>query len=163
MSSKSALRANEPVEKSARFRDGRAGDTTGTTASTVWHSNRRTQMKIAFTTSGETLDAPLDIRFGRAPKFLVYDTDQNTFDVIDNRQSLNAAQGAGIQAAETVARSGVNSLVTGYCGPKAFRVLSAAGITVYCTEAPTVAAALKAFRAGTLKRTEAADAEAHWA
>jgi predicted Fe-Mo cluster-binding NifX family protein len=114
-------------------------------------------MKIAFTTSGETLDAPLDIRFGRAPKFLVYDTDKNTFEVIDNRQSLNVAQGAGIQAAETVARAGVNSLVTGHCGPKAFSVLSAAGITIYCTGAPTVAAALKEFRAGTLEPAESVD------
>jgi predicted Fe-Mo cluster-binding NifX family protein len=114
-------------------------------------------MKIAFTTSGETLDAPLDVRFGRAPKFLVYDTERNTFEVIDNRQSLNAAQGAGIQAAETVVRAGVDSLVTGHCGPKAFRVLSAAGITIYSTGAPTVAAALKDFRAGTLRPAESED------
>ena len=85
-------------------------------------------MKIAFSTSGETLDSPLDARFGRAPKFLVYDLDSETFEVVDNRQNLNAAQGAGIQSAETVARLGVNILVTGHCGPKAFRVLRAAGI-----------------------------------
>jgi predicted Fe-Mo cluster-binding NifX family protein len=157
MSSKPALQANEPFQESPRFRDGRAGDTTGTASRGVRDSTRRTPMKIAFTTSGETLDAPLDVRFGRAPKFLVYDTDKNTFDVIDNRQSLNAAQGAGIQAAERVARAGVNSLVTGHCGPKAFRVLSAAGIAVYCTEAPTVATALKEFRAGTLKPAESED------
>ena len=60
-------------------------------------------MKIAFTTSGETLDSPLDSRFGRAPKFLVYDLDKNTFVVIDNGQNLNAAGGAGVQAAETIA------------------------------------------------------------
>jgi predicted Fe-Mo cluster-binding NifX family protein len=40
-------------------------------------------------------------------------------------------------------------------------VLTAAGITVYCTGAPTIAAALKAFRAGTLKPAESADAEWH--
>ena len=114
-------------------------------------------MKIAFTTSGETLDAPMDARFGRAPKFLVYDTDKNTFEVIENRQGVQAAQGAGIQAAETVARAGVNSLVTGHCGPKAFRVLSAAGITIYCASAPTVAAALKDFRAGKLAPAESVD------
>ena len=83
--------------------------------------------KIAFSTSGEGLDAPLDTRFGRAPRFLVYDLDTGAFEVIDNRQSLNAAQGAGIQAAETVARSGAKALVTGHCGPKAFRVLRRPG------------------------------------
>lgn len=119
-------------------------------------------MKVAFTTSEEGLDAPLDSRFGRAPRFLVYDMDTNTFAMIDNRQNLNAAQGAGIQAAETVARSGVSCIVTGHCGPKAFRVLSAAGIKVYSTSAATVAAALDLFRAGKLTPAQTADVEGHW-
>ena len=120
-------------------------------------------MKIAFTTSGATLDAPLDSRFGRAPKFLIYDLDRETFEVIDNQQNLNAAQGAGIQSAETVVRLGAKSLVTGHCGPKAFRVLLAAGIKVYTTDATTVAEALKAFRSGTLKAAVSADVDGHWA
>ena len=53
-------------------------------------------MKIVFTTSGSDLNALLDTRFGRAPKFLVYDLDSGKFEVIDNQQNLNAAQGAGI-------------------------------------------------------------------
>ena len=77
-------------------------------------------MKIAFSTSGSDLSAPLDSRFGRAPKFLVYDLDNASFEVIDNQQNLNAAQGAGIQSAEDVARSGAKALVSGHCGPNAF-------------------------------------------
>ena len=118
-------------------------------------------MKVALTTSGNDLDAPLDGRFGRAPKFLIYDLDANTFSVIDNRQNLNAAQGAGIQSAETVARSGAKILVTGHCGPKAFRVLSAAGIKLYRTDAPTVAAALEQYRSGKLTEAKAADVDGH--
>jgi predicted Fe-Mo cluster-binding NifX family protein len=119
-------------------------------------------MKIAFSTSGETLEAPLDGRFGRAAKFILYDLDRDYFEVIDNRQNLDTSQGAGIQSAETIARSGASGLVTGHCGPKAFRVLSAAGIAVYnCGEA-TVADALKAFREGTLKTMDSADVEGHW-
>ena len=119
-------------------------------------------MKVAFTTSGQTLDAPLDSRFGRAPRFIVYDTESDTFKVVDNDQNLNAAQGAGIQSAETVARLGAKSLVTGHCGPKAFRVLLAAGIKVYTTDAPTVAAALEEYRSGKLAETNSADVEGHW-
>jgi predicted Fe-Mo cluster-binding NifX family protein len=119
-------------------------------------------VKIAFTTSGNSLDAPLDSRFGRAPKCLIYDTTQNSYEVIDNEQNLNAAQGAGIQTAETVARAGANCVVTGHCGPKAFRVLTAAGIAVYNTDLPTVAEALKAFQAGTIHPAAAADVEGHW-
>ena len=120
-------------------------------------------MRVAFTTSGDTLDSALDQSFGRAPKFLIYDLDKNSFEVIDNQQNVDAAQGAGIQAAETIARSEAKSLVTGHCGPKAFRVLSAAGIKVYNTDAPTVASALEAFRAGKLQPAESADVGGHWA
>ena len=119
-------------------------------------------MKIALSTSGETLEAPLDSRFGRASKFILYDLERDYFEVIDNRQNLDTSQGAGIQSAETIARSGASGLVTGHCGPKAFRVLSAAGIAVYnCGEA-TVADALKAFREGMLKTMDSADVEGHW-
>ena len=124
--------------------------------------NERKIMKIVFTTSGDSLNSPLDSRFGRAPKFLVYDLDSETFEVIDNQQNLNATQGAGIQSAETVARSGARSLVTGHCGPKAFRVLLAAGIKVYTTDATTVAAALEQYRSGQLTEAKAADVQGHW-
>jgi len=119
-------------------------------------------MKIAFSTTGETMESPLDARFGRAPKFLVYDLDSEAFEVVDNRQNLNAAQGAGIQSAETVARLGVKSIVTGHCGPKAFRVLLAAGIKIYTSDAPTVAAALELYRSGKLIEAKAADVDGHW-
>jgi len=121
------------------------------------------QMKIAFTTSGVDLDAPLDSRFGRAPKFLVYDLEANAFTVIDNEQNMNAVQGAGIQAAEAVSRLGAEAVVTGHCGPKAFRVLSAAGIRVFNTDALTVAAALEQYRAGKITEAKSADVEGHWA
>ncbi len=119
-------------------------------------------MKIAFTTSEADLGAPVDSRFGRAPKFLVYDLEAGAFTVIDNAQNMNAAQGAGIQSAETVVRSGAKALVTGHCGPKAFRVLSAAGVKVYAAEALTVAEALERYREGKLLESLAADVEGHW-
>ena len=119
-------------------------------------------MKIAFTTSGEDLDASLDSRFGRAPKFLIYDLDRRAFEVVDNAQSLNAAQGAGIQAAETVARTGAKCLVTGHCGPKAFRVLAAAGIKIFNCDASTVAGALEQYRSGRLAEAHAPDVAGHW-
>ncbi len=119
-------------------------------------------MKIAFSTQGDELEAALDVRFGRAPKFLIYDLEADTFEVIDNSQNLNAPQGAGIQAAETVARSGASGIVTGHCGPKAFRVLQAAGIQVYNSQAPTVREALESLRAGRLEPADAPDVEGHW-
>jgi predicted Fe-Mo cluster-binding NifX family protein len=119
-------------------------------------------MKIAFSTSGDNPSAPLDSRFGRAPKFLIHDLEAKTFEVIDNAQNLNAAQGAGIQSASTVAQTGVQALVTGHCGPKAFQVLKAAGIKVYNTDAPTIAEALQRFTGGQLTEAKDSDVEGHW-
>ena len=119
-------------------------------------------MKIAITASGNGLASALDPRFGRAQSFLLYDLEQESFTVIDNQQNLSAAQGAGIQAAETIAGQGVEALLTGHCGPKAFRVLQAAGIKVYNTAAATVQEALELFRQNQLKEAESADVAGHW-
>lgn len=119
-------------------------------------------MKIALTSSGETLSSPLEGRFGRAPKIIVFDTDNESIEVKDNRAGVTAAQGAGTQTAEKVVRSGAKSVVTGHCGPKALRVLRAAGIHVFTAESKTVAEALHALQAGQLTALVAADVEGPW-
>jgi predicted Fe-Mo cluster-binding NifX family protein len=120
-------------------------------------------MKIAVTSEGESLEAEVDPRFGRAARFILYDTETREVRSVDNRQSLNAAQGAGIQAAETVSRLGAECLITGHCGPKAFRTLTAAGIRVYTGASGTVAETITAFEQGRLQAAASADVEGHWA
>jgi predicted Fe-Mo cluster-binding NifX family protein len=119
-------------------------------------------MKIAVTAQGATSESPVDSRFGRAKYFIVYDTDQATFSALDNEQNLNAAQGAGIQSAATVVNAGCTALITGHCGPKAFAVLSKAGVAVHTVPGGTVKEAIEAFVQGTLKKIETADVEGHW-
>lgn len=120
-------------------------------------------MKIAFTTTGMDIDAPLDPSFGRARNFLLYDLQTNQFVIVSNAQNLDAAQGAGIQAAQCIAKAGAKALITGHCGPKAFRVLDAAAIAVFNCDAATVAEALASYRAGQLTPAVAANVEGHWA
>ncbi len=119
-------------------------------------------MKLVITTTGQSLDAPMDRRFGRAGGFLVYDLDTETFTVIDNDQNLQAAQGAGIQAAQTVVTSGAQAVITGHCGPKAYRLLCTANVTVYNCEAATVSQALEQYQSGELVPAQSADVEGHW-
>jgi predicted Fe-Mo cluster-binding NifX family protein len=119
-------------------------------------------MKIAISTSGETLESPVDPRFGRAARFILYDAATGQIDVVDNSQSLNAAQGAGIQAAEKISRLGAAWLITGHCGPKAFRTLKAAGIQIVLGVEGTVRQAIDQFKAGRLKPSNAPDVQGHW-
>ena len=59
------------------------------------------------------------------------------------------AQGAGIQTAERVAGAGVDAVLSGYVGPKAFEALQAAGIKV-CQDLDglTVREAVERFKSG---------------
>jgi len=120
-------------------------------------------MKIAITATGQEMSSNVDPRFGRAKFFMVVDIETNEAVAHDNAQNLNAAQGAGIQAGETVARLGVTVVVTGNVGPKAFRILNAAGIKVYLAGAGTVADAIQKFKAGELPEASDANVEGHWA
>jgi predicted Fe-Mo cluster-binding NifX family protein len=105
----------------------------------------------------------LDTRFGRAKYFILADVETGEWVAHDNAQNLGAAQGAGIQAAETVARLGAQAVVSGNVGPKAFRALNAAGIRMYLCDAVKVEDALKKFKAGELKEATGANVEGHWA
>jgi predicted Fe-Mo cluster-binding NifX family protein len=119
-------------------------------------------MRIALTTQGKDLDAQVDARFGRAPNFLVLDTETQHFEVVQNSQSLDLPQGAGIQSAQNVLPHKPDVVLTGNCGPKAFRVLQAAGIKVVVGVKGKIADAIEDYLNG--KYAEAADAnvEGHW-
>jgi len=111
--------------------------------------------KIAITSEGPTLDHRVDPRFGRAGGFVVVDLETMHTQYIDNGQSQAMAQGAGIQAAELVARAGVDCLLTGFVGPKAFQALSAAGIKIgQNLEGMTVREAVERFKNGQVEMAE---------
>jgi predicted Fe-Mo cluster-binding NifX family protein len=119
-------------------------------------------MKIAITANGKDMEAALDPRFGRAANFLMVDSETEEFTVLDNAQNLNAAQGAGIQAAQNVMQAGAEAVITGNCGPKAFRTLGAAKIKVFLSSAATVKEALKEYKDGKLGESSGANVEGHW-
>jgi predicted Fe-Mo cluster-binding NifX family protein len=100
--------------------------------------------------------------FGRAQKFMIYETDNDTFEMVDNIQNLNAAQGAGIQSAKNVAQSGAKALICENCGPKAFQVLTAAGVEIYIAGAGKVSDLIEKFKKGELKTSGGANVQGHW-
>ncbi len=66
-------------------------------------------VKIAVSCEEPGLDSLVDPRFGRAAGFCIVDPDTLESSFVDNGSSQAMAQGAGIQAAETVCRSGANA------------------------------------------------------
>ena len=119
-------------------------------------------MKVAITTSGDNLDAPVDPRFGRASAFIIYDTESGEWSTLDNAQNVTAAQGAGIQAGTTVANAGVEAVLTGNCGPRAFSILSTAKIKVYTGLSGTVRQAIEQLEAGQLSPASESSVGAHF-
>ncbi len=119
-------------------------------------------MRIVITAQEPSLDSPIDPRFGRARHFILADTQSGAFTAHDNAQNLNAPQGAGIQAAQGVARLGAEAVLTGHVGPKAFAVLEAANILVYTGAGGTVREAIDGFKSGKLQAIQTADVEGHW-
>jgi len=120
-------------------------------------------MKVAVTSRGRDLSCAVDPRFGRAGFFVLIDTETGQVQAADNSQSLDAAQGAGIQAGRIVVQLGAEALITGHVGPKAFATLQAGGVRVYIGASGTVAEAIEQLEAGRLKQSSGADVEAHWA
>ncbi len=119
-------------------------------------------MRIAISSQGENLESNIDPRFGRAAKFLLVETETMDFEVVENKQSLNLPQGAGIQAAQNIVNHQPEVVLTGNCGPKAFKVLKAAGVGVVVGVTGTVEEALQAYLEGKHKPADAANVEGHW-
>jgi predicted Fe-Mo cluster-binding NifX family protein len=117
-------------------------------------------MKIAVTAKGDNLEAQVDPRFGRCQAFVVVESDDMSFTVIDN-SGIAAGGGAGIQAAQQVADSGAEVLLTGSCGPNAFKTLDAAGVKVVTGVSGAIATAVKSYMAGELTVSDAPNAASH--
>lgn len=100
--------------------------------------------------------AKVDTRFGRAPFFVIIDTDTNGLEVVEN-SAVEQGQGAGIGAASQVLDNGVDGVLTGRIGPNAFKVFQESGIQLCegVSSEDTVAEALAKFKKGEYHDTSA--------
>ena len=118
-------------------------------------------MKICISSTGEDLNAQVDPRFGRCSYFLIVDTNAMSFESISNESAMTSG-GAGIQAAQTVAKAGVEAVVTGNVGPNAFQTLSAAGIKVFTGANGSIKDVIEKYKKGELKNTDSASVSSHF-
>ena len=117
-------------------------------------------MKIGISSTVEDLNAQVDPRFGRCQYFLIVDTESMSFESISNESAM-ASGGAGIQAAQTIAKTGVKIMVTGNMGPNAFQTLSAAGIKIFTGATGTINEAIDKYKKGELQETAAPNVGSH--
>lgn len=123
---------------------------------------RTDAMKLAISSQGTDLDSPVDLRFGRARFFRIVDTETGQQTTVDNTDGVNAVQGAGTQAGQTLARLGVHTVLTGHVGPKAWSALQAAKIQVFTVSGGTVQQAVQSFLDGRLQPSSQPQVRGHW-
>ncbi len=112
-------------------------------------------MKVIVSSTGPTIDAEVDPRFGRATYLLLVESDTGELlEVIDNSRGKNVDQGAGIAAAALVAEKGAKKIFTGVVGPKAMKVIEKAGIEVVSNVSGTVSEAVTSLQAGKKQRKD---------
>ncbi|MDH4272578.1 MAG: NifB/NifX family molybdenum-iron cluster-binding protein [Candidatus Aminicenantes bacterium] len=118
-------------------------------------------MKVAVSASSPDLESPVDPRFGRCPYYLFIDPETLEFEAAENPY-VSASSGAGIQAAQLVVQKNVEAVLTGSCGPNAFRTLKAAGVKVMTGVTGTVSEAARKYASGTeLREAKGPDVPAH--
>jgi predicted Fe-Mo cluster-binding NifX family protein len=118
-------------------------------------------MKIAASSQGQTLDDAVDPRFGRAPFFLIIDPETLAYETLSN-PNIELGGGAGIQSAQLMSERGVTVVLTGNCGPNAFRTFGAAGIQVITGVSGTVREAVAAYQSGRLTEASGPNVPSHF-
>jgi len=118
-------------------------------------------MKICVTAMGDNLDADVDPRFGRCKYFLIIDVETMNVESISN-DSLMATGGAGIQAAQMVAKTGATTVITGNIGPNAFQTLTSAGIKVITGLDGNIKDVVNKFKRGEIKEISSPSVGSHF-
>lgn len=116
-------------------------------------------MKIAFSARGPGPDYDLDESFGRAYWILIHDRQSGSWTAFENRENRIAQENAGIQTAGLVVDCGVQTVVTGKVGSRAFRQLQARGIEIYLAETDSVEALLERWEENALPKLTAANSQ----
>jgi len=119
-------------------------------------------VKVAVTSKGPDLASQVDLCFGRASCFVLVDTESGKTSVRSNLGSRRTAHAAGIQAAGALIGMGVDAVITGRIGPKAFGTFQAAQVEVYAVTSATVNEVIEKLQSARLHPLAQANAQEHW-
>lgn len=105
-------------------------------------------MKIAIPVQTKQNHSNLSQIFGRAPFFLIFDTQTNRSSFFES--TFTGGQSAGILAARCMIDHQVDVLITNRCGDNAMRLLQAGNIAIYQAAASRADENLHLFSTGKL-------------
>lgn len=104
-------------------------------------------MKVFIPVESKTgLDSMIDRRLGRAPYFLIYDTQVGQVVSLQENPFKDENQGVGIQVANLILSSGCTIVLGATAGPKAADILKQANVQMITVEGVTVRQALQDFQ-----------------
>jgi len=106
-------------------------------------------MKIAIPVDDNNLETTVCMSFGRAPYFLIYDTETKESVFMVN-EAANSQGGAGIKAAQTIVDAEVSALLVPRCGQNAADVIKAGDVEIYKTIGESIKENIDAFVGGKL-------------
>ena len=92
-------------------------------------------MKIAITSTGNSLESKLDQRFGRCGFFVIYDTETRGMEFIPN-PNKDIEEGAGPASVQLVASRNVQKIVSGEFGIKIKSLLDSLKIQMIILKQP---------------------------
>jgi len=87
-------------------------------------------MLIAISATGNSPESLVHQLFGRCEWFLGFDETRELVKTIKNSYA-EAETGAGIGCAQDLIQEGVEAVISGQFGPKAYEVLTQAGVEIY--------------------------------
>jgi len=112
-------------------------------------------MKIIITATQNNIDHDFNPRFGRAPYFILVDSETLEWEAFPN-PAVNTRGGAGPQAVQFIANKGAEVVISGRFGPNAFSALQAAGIKAYIASDGHANSVLQQFLNNQLEQIDAA-------
>ena len=94
-------------------------------------------MKTVISSTGDSVQATFDQRFGRAAFFCIYDEETQDTKFVQNTNA-QAQGGAGTKSAETMADLDATKVISGHFGPKAKDMLQKLNIQMVAIDETSV-------------------------
>lgn len=110
-------------------------------------------MILFISSAGKFLESSPNPRFGRTEIFIKYDSEDNTWEALDN-PAASQSGGAGVAASQYLVDQNADVAISGRFGPNAYRVLNSAQIEMLTFDKShnTIKDVVQAFQENSLEK-----------